>query len=111
MGEIRSIEENLPDYNFPNNSVDPEQVMGYSLVQSRTDGVWEPRWCLIDSDGNPLVIFEADSFEDLSPVIVAQKAAEFVMELHQLSEEETGHRIQADFKHGNGSESYTFELK
>jgi hypothetical protein len=110
MTEIRVITENLPGYKFPYSNVIPDSVIGYTLVQAKSDGVWEPRWCLVDMDGNPIAIFEADSFDDMSAGIVAQKAADFVMDMHELGFEETGNETTVALsRHDNESFSFEFE--
>ena len=111
---IRILTDDLPSYKFPytisNGSA--ESAFGYTLVQSydKKKDDWIPCWCLIDSDGTPLAIIEADYFDEISPETLAQKASEFVMEMHGLGEEDTGKPVEVSKKHAD-DESYQFEIK
>jgi hypothetical protein len=108
--EIRVITENLPSYKFPYASILPSMIFGYTLIQARgEDRVWEPRWCLVDMEGTALAIFEADSFDNLDADAVAQAASEFIMDMHELSEDETGNAVSVEHIHGD-NESQSFEI-
>ncbi len=110
-GELRVITTDLPGYKFPYAPVNTDIAFGYTLVQARSeDGVvWAPRWCLIDTDGTPLAIFEADSFEGLDSDSLAQKASEFLMDLHELGEEETGVKTEV-LNINNDNESHSYKV-
>lgn len=108
MNKIRIITEDLPGYKFPYVSNDTQ--IGYSLIQARGDDDWEPRWCLIDMIGTVLAIIEADSFDGLTPEDVSREAANFIMELHGLGEEDVGARTDVRASRQNGIDSYSYNI-
>lgn len=107
MSEIRVITEDLPDYKFPYSSLSPGSIAGYTVVQAREEGQWQPRWCVVDMDGSVIAILEADSFEGLSAQAVTDAAYNFILGEHGLSEEDTGLKpLVEEIDHSDESYSY-----